>query len=299
MLRPRLSITITLLIALCAVTAPAAEKTQPLRAKVVGFQIVDDQFDNDAFKFTPFQQLGTTFHVLLTSEGKKIIEIDRGNSAVDVMKDDADGDLLKQEEQKKSDAFSFSMSQSPIGSFPKISKDQKLALLEIHGPRSPSPGAKRIAVVGRLSVKLAAGSDMQTLSDVSLKPGPLAVKGHKIAIKKIDEADDMFGGDEKQLAITFEFPAKTEAALAGIRFVDAAGEEIEQQGSMWSTMGPTTTKTIHLAGKVESATIELTFWKGVEIVELPFKFVESISPGAWAKKREQAAKLSIAPSEDE
>ena len=76
MLRPRLSITITLLIALCAVTAPAAEKTHPLRAKVVGFQIVDDQFDNDAFKFTPFQQLGTTFHVLLTSEGKKIIEID-------------------------------------------------------------------------------------------------------------------------------------------------------------------------------------------------------------------------------
>ncbi len=299
MLRPTLSITITLLIALSAVTSDAAEKKLPLRARVVGFQIVDDQFDNDAFEFTPFHRLGTTFHVLLTSEGKKIIEIDRDNSTVDVMKDDADGDLLKQQEQKKDGALSFSTSQSPIGSFPKISKDQKLALLEIHAPRSPSPGAKRIAAVGKLIVKLAGGSNMQKLTDVPLKPGPLAVKGHKIAIKEVGEADDMLGGDEKQLAITLEYPDKTEAALAGIRFVDAAGEEIEQQGSMWSTVGPTTTKTIHLANKVESATIEFTFWQGVEIVELPFKFVESISPGARAKKREQAEKLSVVPSEDE
>ena len=78
------------------IVAPEAQSAPTsVSARVVALQVVDEQFDNDAFEFSPFHQVGTTLHLLLTSDEKSLVEIDKDTSKITSFVDDRGTDLLK------------------------------------------------------------------------------------------------------------------------------------------------------------------------------------------------------------
>ena len=259
-----------------SLTDLAAAKDPPsapinVTVRVVALKVVDEQFDDDAFESSPFHHLGTTLHLLLTTGEKNLVGFDEETSKVTSFVDDRGTDMLKEKPKPKKSGFHFGGSRSPIGSWPKFSKDKKALVIDISGPRSPAAGAGHLTLQGMIAVTVASGQRKQRLENIEFKPAKLDVKGYSVEIEKAGMVKGMISTEE-EFNITLKFDDATDKAVESVKFFESDGTEIEV--SSWWSSG--SSKRFTLDKKVASGTIELVFWQGLQTVPVPVNVKQSL-----------------------
>ena len=238
------------------------------KAEVVGIHITKLPYKED-------KDLGAgSFHgvkldVLVTSDEGGIIKLDDKKSKITKFADDKGTDLLKK--PKDDDSFGF----GPIGPFSKVSKDSKAVLLSVDGKNVPAAGAKSVTLEGTLVLMVAKGKDVAKQEGVELKKGA-GFKAGGVAFK-IDAAGKPDFGDAP-LQVTLS--TKEGSKVAGVRFLDAAGKDLDAKsaGSSSMSFGDDTSYSWNYDFKQETkvATIEVSLWKGMVNVDVPVKVTVSV-----------------------
>ncbi len=216
---------------------------------------------------------GTTLLVFLRSpEGKTLVNVDADASKLSQFTDTAGNDLLKakpaaQDQQQTDNAFANmrSFQKDGIGSFPRISDDRRIAMVELVAPRTPAQDATSITIKGKLVVNIAGNTKTQTLKQVALKPGKLDLPDHKIEISEAGLTE----GDEQKLTLEFKTDKATANQIASVRFLDDTGQPIKSQRLNTFSFMDTVQISYQIEKPIDTATLEFTFYDQLERVEVP------------------------------
>jgi hypothetical protein len=239
----------------CLAVSPAA--AAPAKASVVGLRVAKEVTLDEKPERAVHGMTAMGVSVLVEAPDGGLVQLVKDKCDVTAFKDDAGTDLLKAK-PKFGDV---------LGSFPKFSKDRKACLVELRSDAVPAAGAKTIAIEGTLVFSAAAGKEAVKVASVKLAKGT-AFKAGDVSFTVGAAGKPDWGDDPLQVSL------KIRAAVdpvSAIRFLDASGQEIKsrRQGTM-KGMGAIQWDYV-LKKKVETATIEVTLWKGFREVTVPVK----------------------------
>jgi hypothetical protein len=243
--------------------SPADSKaTEAAGAKVEarGLRVVGEGYGGEGgvrpFNWSP----GVNIALLVTVPDGGLIEFDHGESEVTKLVDEKGTNLLVRGE--------FSM--PGFSGMDEVSADGMAMIIEVSAGGIPAKGASAIHAAGTLALRQ--GSEQKTYkaenvavkADQTIDAGPVAY-----TIKSVGKPD---WGD-KPLRITLETKQSVDA-IAGIRFLDAAGAEIESSRAGSMTMSAfdevQVTEEYDLAREVDQVTVEITYWMDLKTVKVPF-----------------------------
>ena len=215
-----------------------------------------------AFNWFP----GISVSLLVTAPQGGLLEIDRKASQVTAFTDDKGKDLTKPEDEKQRfhRKVEFSMS-------PNISEDGKLCVTEVSAPAVPTKGATLLTVTGKLTLVTATRKEDFTAQSVALKAGSQIEAGAiPFTVKEVGKPK--WGGDKDSWSVTLE--AKQDlASIAGIKFFDTAGKEVEAKRSSSSSMrfgtNVTITQSYRLKSKLDTAKVVVSYWMDMKKVTVP------------------------------
>lgn len=222
----------------------------------------------------PFNQNepGTKVALLVSSSGPGILGVEDKKSKVASVKDDKGSDLLAAKPKKEG-----GFSRTGIWPFPKIAKDGKSCVLEVHTHGLPAKGARSILVEGTLTLLTAQGQETVKQADVALRAGS------KIKAGELELAVDKVGPDGFNEQFPYQVSisgGKGGRSLAKLRFLDAAGKEVESRTGSVSRMsgfgGESWTWTYNLKSELKACAVEVSLWKRLSEVAVPFKLEVSL-----------------------
>ncbi len=247
-------------VVLCAgagVEAPAGLTTQ-----VVGLQVTA-RVPGDEMMMQPFNSSGgVALAVFVRSTGKSIVTFDDDASSLDVLQDDRGTNLLVESPS----------SYQPTFGFPQVSKDGKSALFDLRGNGMPAEGSTRIRAQGTAVLKVGTSLETARQVNVPLKKGTKIMAGPVPFTVKDVTAGGSFGA-EMTLALTADQDLD---AISDIEFEEAGGAPLETQNAGTITahmMGRVSVeKQVSFTKKVDSATVVVKYWKGLQTVRVPLKF---------------------------
>jgi hypothetical protein len=247
--------------------AAPGESRPALSAQVVGVQVAAKMPGED-MSFRPFnQEPGTSLAVVVRSADKTIVAFDSDASKLSLLQDDKGTDLKGAAEQSMFSTFGF----------PQMDKDGKSVLFELRGGGLPAAGATRIKAEGLVVLKVGTALETVRQENVALKKdSKITVGPVPFTIKEVQAG----GGDGAGMEVTLTATQSIEA-INEIRFQDAAGAEIktEDSGTMsMNMMGAISVeKQIRFDKKVDSATVVIKCWKGLETRQVPLKLEAGLS----------------------
>jgi len=243
----------------------------PGKVEIVGLHINKAPFGGDKDLASNMEPApGTKLGVLVALGDGGIIRLDEDKSKITKFADDKGTDLLAAKPAK--DSF-FGRT---IGSFPKITKDQKACLVDVQAHACPAAGAKTLQLEGMLSFSVGKDQEVLKQEKVELKKGGLIKLGSaSFEIKEAGKND--FGDDPLKVSLE----SKDGLRVARVRFLDASGKEIESRLGSRGSFGFGGGNTIYswdytLKQAVSAATVEVTLWKKVTAVDVPFKLTVSL-----------------------
>ena len=219
---------------------------------------------------------GTTLHLSLTHSPRALIGFDGKASKLASATDDKATDLAKEEARPNIPQFRFGIgNDGPIVA--NIQPDGHHATLEVQLPRVPVKGATKILLKGQLVFQTGSGEKVVEQKDVSLKDGKITVGPVPMTFGAQQGGGFTpnfgAGGDNKpttQVALNHTRPL---GVIKKLVFLGPDGKEIahNQTGSMTSGMGGQLAYTTlySLEGKVDRATVRLTYYDKVEPLTLP------------------------------
>ena len=241
-----------------------------VKVEVVGLHVNKAPYKDDK-ELAPNMEPapGTKVNVLVSVGAGGIIKLDDHKSKLSKFSDDKGADLLAAKPPKES------FFNSPIGSFPKITKDQKACLVELQAMACPSAGSKSLDIEATLS--LAVGDEQEVVKHEKVQAKKDATfKAGGIDFKITDAGKNTFGDDPMKISLE----SKDGLKVAKIRFLDGAGKEIDShQGSSGSmSFGGMTSYSwdYTLKQMAASVTIEVTLWKKVSVVDVPVNLTVSL-----------------------
>ncbi|MHC4251964.1 MAG: hypothetical protein ACYS9X_22830 [Planctomycetota bacterium] len=260
--------------ALAARDAPAATAAAKVEAR--GVQIVGETYGEGRDILQPFNSgKGTTVALLVTLPSGGIVEFDRAASKLAGMADDAGTDLLKKKGARKSGRGGMvfggmGFEESGFGMMPELSKDGKACLVEAKGPGVPRKGAGGVRVSGTMVLKVSGMKKTARQSGLALRKGAKVTAG-PVPFTVSEVGKPKWGTEPLQVTLHAD---RDISAVAKVRFLDAGGKEIETSDGGTSRMGGmgkvSVEKAFRLARKVDSATIEITYWADMKTLEVPF-----------------------------
>ena len=259
---PRCLILPFLVVYLAAVPLTAQEAD--IAVTPVGVAVVSESFPAEAFDFGPINGLtGTRVALLLRAGEGAIVGIEPFDSEIDSFVDSTGRDLLK---ALKADSDGFGSS-SGFEGFPRLSDDNRQAVVEVVAPRSPAPDATSITFRGEVAVQTASGSSAAETGMIDLKPGKAAAGERAFSIESL-EMEEMF--EESSLMLTLKFTGDLATGFASLRLLDDAGQEIKAERRSSMSFGKTLEVSYAIdRDKLERANLELTVWEGFKQVMVP------------------------------
>ena len=211
---------------------------------------------------------GTTVVLMVSFPGGGMLKLDTKASKLDKFADDKGTDLLK--------AAGSTFNKSGFGTWPKISKDGKAAMLELVSAGLPAKGAKEILASGTVVLKSATQKKTTVLKDVALKAGTKFTAGN-VPFEITKAGKPSWGSDPLQVSV------KTNADMSGIasvRFLGPDGKEIpSRSGGTWRSRSGkflSISTSYVLKKKVDSATIEIEHWTDMKQTDIPFSVTVSL-----------------------
>jgi hypothetical protein len=239
---------------------PAAGQSGAAQVRACGLRIVaEPHAGNDQMR--PFNYgKGTTLVLQVAYESGGLISFDRDAAKLETFADDKKNDLLTKQR----------FGRSGLGSFPKISDDGKVALIEISGGGVPARGSRAIRAKGTLVFQQATRQTTAKAENVALKKGT-TFKAGPFEFEITAAGKPNWGDDPLQITLK---TSRDVAAIKSIKFLDSAGKPIKSSdaGSGSMTFGANTVyeRSINLSKQIDAATIELTLWKDMKKIEIPF-----------------------------
>lgn len=256
-------------LALCALLTQETKLTVEAAAIVVARDV--GLGENEPGPFNQ-NEPGTKIALLVKSSGPGILGVEDKKSRIASMKDDKGNDLLAAK-PKKDGGFS----RTGLWPFPKIAKDGKSCVLEVHAHGLPAKGARSIQVEGTLALLTAQGQEAVKQADVKLQAGTKIKAGElELAVEKVgkDGFNDLF-----PFQVSFS-GGKGGRSFSKVRFLDAAGKEIESRPGSVSRMSGFGDETwsweYNLKSEVKACALEITLWRQLSEASVPFKLEVSL-----------------------
>lgn len=258
-----------LLLALPA-RAQETKAPSPVKVEAVGLHVNKAPHQGDP-ELAPNMEPapGTEIAVLLALAEGGIIKLDERKSKVSKIADDKGTNLLAAKPPKES-FFS-----GPLSSFPKFTKDRKACIVEFQAHACPAAGSKEVQVEATIVLSVGQGQEVVKQEKVEAKKGA-GFKAGAASFKITEAGKNDFGDDPMKLSLE----SKDGLKVAKMRFLDAAGKEIESRlgshGSMSFGADATYSWDYTLKQMVPGMTVEVTLWKKVESIEVPVKLTVSL-----------------------
>ncbi|HIG84400.1 MAG TPA: hypothetical protein EYG40_02555 [Verrucomicrobia bacterium] len=250
--------------------AAAIAQSSP-EVKVAGIRVINEIVGDDNDKLVPFNtfEKGTELALLIEAGGASIIKVDAKASTIDSFTDDGGKDLMVKAKGYNRNGF---------GSFPKVSKDGKSAMIEIKGAAVPNAKAGKVIAKGTLVVYT--GSKTEKIKSQPFEPKKgtnLKVGDIELTVTKAGKPS--FGNDP--LELEFETKNKAITMVAGVKFYDAAGKEIESHGTGSSSMGFNKNFTYGQSyglkkSVAEKVVLEFEVWTDLAEKKIPFSVAAGI-----------------------
>jgi hypothetical protein len=205
---------------------------------------------------------GTRFGLLISHPSQQLVDLDSSKTKIAECKDDAGGNLSKQEKKQSS----FLMMSQPFQF--NLRPDGHSALIELALPNVPKAGANKIHLRANLAVQCGTGEKTVEQANVTL------AAGQKITVGpvpfQIDNTQPQNFGDTK--FVVNLSTNKPTAVIKKLIFLGADGKEIPQQEMGSGTMGfgdqMTFSRTIGLAAAVDKATIRVVHYEKLETINV-------------------------------
>ena len=243
--------------------AANAQAAKNVSVEVRGMQVIGLPYGEGFQGLQPLNsQPGTKLAVLVQKPDGGIIEFDDDASELKSFADDKGTKLHVEKE-------GFGQS-SGFGMFANVSEDGKACMISIEGDNVPAQGAASLKASGTLALKCASEQKTTTNKNVALKVGA-KVNAGAIPLEISAVGKPQWG---EGFAVTFKANQDC-SGIAEVRFLDAAGNEIESSLGMTSTSSfggqMTVEKQYTLKKQVDAATIEFTTWVDMQTVKVPFQ----------------------------
>ena len=237
----------------------------------VGVAVVSESFPAEEFDFGPINGLtGTRVALLLEAGEGAIVGVEPFDSDIESFVDSTGRDLLKAVE---ADGEGFG-SPSGVDGFPRLSGDNRRAVVEVLAPRSPAPDATSITLRGKVAVETAMGTTEAETGVIDLKPGKVTAGDHAFSIESL-ETEEMF--EESSLMLTLKFTGDLATGFASLRLLDEAGEVIPAERRSSMSFGKTLEVSYAIdRDKLERANLELTMWLGIKQMKVPVDVTISV-----------------------
>lgn len=252
--------------ALVPVRAAGAQEEKGITVKVAGLRVVAPGYGEDMGQLRAFNRpKGVTLALLLLKADGGIVAFEADSSKLDKFGDDKGTDLLAGTEGPG----------GGFGSWPDVSDDGKACLFEISSETLPDGEATTVSASG--TVVLKCGSKKQTFKhdNAPLKKGT-KVQAGKIPFEITEVGEPDWGDAEMQITLK---ATQDLSDVAEIKFLDAAGNEIETSGAGGSSMSwganIVVEKNFNFPKKLDSVTVAVTYWLDLREVKVPFSLKAS------------------------
>lgn len=238
-----------------AAQAPAAASPQ---ISIAGVRVVGPGLGANASEISAFNERpGVTIALFIKAPtGSGIVDIDDDASRIDAFTDDKGQSLLEE---------------GDIGSFPKVSEDGSVGLIDIEVRARPSAGAVSVNAQGSVAMTLAGGSKPQRIANVRLEAGQTVKLGTAtIALKEITAGDE-------SMSITLGLTRPLMTTIRDVRFFDAKGVKIESRRTSSGYMGDAAELAYDVKTKDKAAAVEFDIWQNMRQVKVPFNVKASVA----------------------
>jgi hypothetical protein len=249
--------------------APAAAKTAPAPApalpqvSVAGVRIIGPGFGANGSEIHAFNNSpGTTIAIAFqAAPGTGIIDIDDRASRIEGFADDKGQNLL---------------AEGRLGSFPKISEDHSVALVELEVQGRPSTGAAVISARGTVAMTLATGSNVTHIANLSLEAGKtFKIGAATVTVKSATPSDD-------NMDVTLGLPRSLMNAIKAMHFADAKGQPIDSHQTSSGYTNEVASIELELKTKDKAASVDFDIWQSPQQVKVPFNLAAGLGMAADA-----------------
>ena len=163
-----------------------------------------------------------------------------------------------------------------FGAFNKVSKDGKVALVNVEGKIPLAVGATKVTAKGTAALRVGSKTTKHPIAKSVLKKGSV-VKAGAIEFTVTNAKPQ---GDE----INIDFETKTDpATVASFKFLGADGKEIESRKNMSGSMGFMGKKTYSFTYEVKTnqaqLAMEIEIWDDMKLINVPFSVVIPVTSG--------------------
>lgn len=246
-------------------TGPALAEGPPMSARLVQLSVTRELADKDKMPMM-MSQTGTLMKFLVHQPGVYILGIEESGCKLNGFADSQKTDLSGSKRR-------FGSGPAWLGSFPQFNEARDAVLFDIVSDRLPAKGAASIEVDAAIALRVGSKPTTQQVKDVALQ------KGTKVSLGGVDmtisEAGDQNTWGDVKWNVSFESKSSMDA-IQSIRFLDADGKAVGSTAGgsgRWSSGRDTTYSQSHgLHRKLESVTIEVTYFAEVKTVNVPVKF---------------------------
>lgn len=238
--------------------APKAAPKAPPAVSLAGLQVVAKSLGKARFGDTIAfnSEAGVTLAIAVkVAPGTAILDIDDDESAVETWTDDKDTDLNIEPD---------------FGSFPTYTEDQSAGIITVRSPVVPAAGSQQVSIKGALAVTTATGTQTVKSAKVALTKGT-AFKVGALAgtIGDVEPSDT--GG-----AVSVRFTGSSAGAIKDMKFLDAAGTEIESERNGSMTSSDEVELMYTLKAKATTAVLAVELWQGRQTTAVPFDLTASV-----------------------
>lgn len=244
-----------------------------MTVEVAGVQVINkiyppkdpsnkNSFGGNMDTLVPFNSFdpGVSVALMISSPKGGLLDVDTDASKIETFADDK-GTVLY--DQKSSFRKGF-------GSFNKVSKDGKVALVNIEGKIPLAAGATKVTAKGTAALRVGSKTTKHPVAKTILKKGtPIKAGAFEFTVTEAKSQGD-------DISISFE--TKTDpATIASFRFLGADGTEIESNRTMSGSMGFGGKKSYSFTYDVKVAqpqlALEIEVWDDMKEINVPFSVV--------------------------
>ena len=227
--------------------------------KLAGLRVVGPGYGLNGTELRAFyKQSGISLALVVRApENRKIVEVDDSNCSLVEFTDDRGHNLL--------DGVDW-------GSFPKISKDGRFALIEVTSKDRPSQEASRFLARGTINLRVAASESTEKIGNLKLKVGSKAnVRQEVIQVMKVQEGND-------GLILVLQINRKFMNKMKDIRFYTPRGNPVDIRGRGSFTFGNVSQMEYSLDTKStpEALKVEIDIWQELETLDLSFQIESGV-----------------------
>jgi hypothetical protein len=228
------------------------DKKPPVQ--LAGLRVVGPGYGLNGTELQAFhRQSGTTLALIVRApENMKVVEVDDSRCSMLEFTDDRGHSLL--------DGIHW-------GGFPEISKDGRLALIEVTSKAWPSQKASRLLARGTIHVRVAASERTETIENLELNVGTkVRVRQEVVQVMKVQEEDD-------GLTLVLQTNRRLANNVKDIRFFEPSGNPV----NIWSRGSLTFGNAAQMEFNLETEStpgalnIEIDVWQELEAVDHTFE----------------------------